>query len=227
LLLVTGCSLPWQHTTASSGLGPAPTAQQVLAAMQKNFRLVISFHLTMKTDNLGNTDGSQIVIRDADGDVLMPDKIRAQASVLLSGQAVSINLISVGGNQFITDPITGQWRVVKGMFDPRALTNPDTGLIALASKLQNVTGPVADSANNLACWRVSGQLPAQDLAFFTGGGVPTGTLLATTIWVGQADGLPYKITVVGQAAKGDTAQTARTFLISKYNESISIVAPQV
>lgn len=227
LFFIAGCSLPWQRSTPSSGLGPRPTAQQVLATMQKNFRSVTSFHLTMKADNLGNTGASQIVIRSADGDVLMPDKIRAQANVLLSGQAVTVNLISVGTNQFITDPITGQWRVVKGMFDPRTLTNPDTGLISLVGKLQNVTGPVADTVNGTPCWRVNGQLPAKDLAFFTGGGVPAGTMLQTSICAGQSDGLPYELSVTGQAAVGDTVQTTRTFFISKYNENISIVAPQV
>ncbi len=227
MMLVTGCTLPWQHTAQAAELGPKPTAQQVLATLQKNFRSVTSFHLTLKTDNLGNTDAVQIALRDADGDVLMPDKIRAQASVLLSGQAVTINLISIGADQFITDPITGQWRVVKGMFDPRTLTNPDTGIISLAGKLQNVTGPTADNVNGMPCWRVNGLLPAKDLAFFTGGGVPAGTMLKTSICAGQADGLPYEISVAGEAAKGDTPQTTRTFLISKYGENISIVAPQV
>jgi hypothetical protein len=227
VFLVTGCSLPWQHSATASSLGPAPTAQQVLAAVQKNFRAVTSFHVIMKTDNLGVSSANQIQIRDADGDVLMPDKIRAQANVLLSGQAMTVNLISVGGQQFITDPITGQWRVVKGVLDPRTLTNPDTGLISLAGKLQKVTGPVADNVNSTACWRVNGLLDAKYLAFFTGGGVPAGTMLKTTVWAGQADGLPYEISVVGEAASGDTSQTTRTFFISKYNESLSIVAPQV
>jgi hypothetical protein len=227
LFLLAGCSLPWQHNTTTSATGPKPTAQQVLVTLQKNFRSVTSFHITMKTDNLGNSNDNQIVIRQADGDVLMPDKIRAQANVLLSGQAMTVNLISVGTNQYITDPITGQWRVVKGMLDPRVLTNPDTGIIALVGQLQNVTGPADDSVHGVACWRVDGLLPAKDLAFFTGGGVPAGTLLKTSIWAGKDDGLPYEITVTGQAASGDTAQTTRTFYLSKYNENISIVAPQV
>ncbi len=227
LTMLAGCSLPWQQSTSTSGPGPKPTAQQVLTTMQKNFRSVSSFHLIMKTDNLGNTDASQFVIRQADGDVLMPDKIRAQANVLLSGQAVTVNLISVGAHQYITDPITGQWRSVTGMLDPRTLTNPDTGLIALVSKLQNVTGPISENVNGVDCWRVDGLLPAKDLAFFTGGGVPDATMLKTSIWAGQNDGLPYKIVVTGEAATGDTAQTTRTFFISKYNENVSIVAPQV
>lgn len=226
LFLIAGCGLPWQKASASS-LGAKPTAQQLLKAVQQQFRAVTSFHVTMKTSNLGTTSSAQIEIRDADGDVLMPDKIRAQASVLLSGQPVTVNLISVDGHQFITDPITGQWRVVTGVLDPRALTNPDTGLISLAGKLQNVTGPVSDSVNGNACWRVNGTLDAKYLAFFTGGGVPAGTTLQTSICAGGTDNLPYQISVVGMAAAGDTIQTTRTFFISKYNETLSIVAPQV
>ena len=227
LLFLAGCSLPWQRSATSGGLGPEPSAQQVLATLQKNFRAVTSFHMTMKTENLGDTSASQIVIRQADGDVLMPDKVRAQADVLLSGQAVTVNLVSVGTHQYITDPITGQWRVVTGLLDPRVLTNPNTGIVALAGQLQDITGPTSDNVNGTACWRVNGLLPATDLAFFTGGGVPAGTMLKTSVCAGKDDGLPYEITVTGEAAPGDTSQTTRTFFISKYNENISIVAPQV
>lgn len=225
--LIVGCSLPGQHATTSSSLGSKPTAQQVLKAVQQNFRAVTSFHVTMKTTNLGNTGSPQVEIRDADGDVSMPDKIRAQADVLLSGQAVTVNLISVGGHQYITDPITGQWRAITGVLDPRVLTNPDTGLVSLVTRLQSVTGPVADNVNGTPCWRVNGLLPAKDLAFFTGGGVPDGTMLQTSVCAGTADGLPYEISVVGEAAMGDTPQTTRTFVLSKYNETLSIVTPQV
>lgn len=226
--LVTGCSLPWQHAaSASSGLGAKPTAQQVISAMQKNFHSVTSFHVVMKVDNLGQASSGQIQIRSADGDVLMPDKVKAQANVLLSGQVVGVNLISIGDTQYITDPITGQWRVVKGVLNASTLTNPDTGIIALAGKLQNLSGPTDDSVNGTPCWRIHGQLDAKYLAFLTGGGVPAGTMLATSVCVGKADGLPYQLSVTGQAATGDTAQTARTFTISNYNENLSITAPQI
>lgn len=225
--LAAGCGLPWQQSAGANTLGPRPTARQILTALQKNFSSVSSFHVTMKADNLGVTGSNQIQIRNADGDVLMPDKVRAQANIQLSGQSMTVNLISVAEQQFITDPITGQWRLVKGVLDPRTLTNPDTGIISLAGKLQNVTGPVEDNVRGTACWRVAGLLDAQELSFITGGGAPAGTLLKTSICAGQGDGLPYEISVVGAAATGDTPQTVRTFLLSKYNENLSIVAPQV
>ena len=44
---------------------------------------------------------------------------------------------------------------------------------------------------------------------------------------GKNDALPYEVGVTGEAAVGDTTQTARTFLLSNYNENISITAPQI
>ncbi len=72
-LLITGCTPPWQHGSAAtaSSLGSKPAARQILTAIQKNFRSVNSFHVTMKVANLGTTSGSQIQIRSADGDVIM------------------------------------------------------------------------------------------------------------------------------------------------------------
>jgi LppX_LprAFG lipoprotein len=228
-LLIVGCAPPWQHanTDAASNGGSKPTAQQVLSSIQKNFPKVSSFHVIMKVENLGASNGSQIQIRSADGDVLMPDKVKAQANVLFSGQPVTIKLISIGNVQYITDPITGQWRVVKGVLNASELTNPDTGIISLSSKLQHVTGPTADSVNGVPCWRVNGSLDAKYISFLTGGGVPAGTMLQTSVCAGQADGLPYQLSVVGQAAKGDTSQTSRTFNISGYDEHTTISAPQI
>jgi len=225
MLLVTGCSLPWQHNADASG--PAPTTKQLLAALQKNFRTVTSFHVVMSVANPGTTNASQIQIRAANGDILMPDKVKAQATIILSGQSITVNVISVGATQFITDPITGQWRVVKGVLDASTLTNPNTGILALVSKVQNVSQPVSDSVNNTPCWRVTGQLDARYIAFFTGGGVPAGTMLQTTACLGKSDSLPYEVKVVGEAAAGDNANTARAFIISNYNENISISAPKL
>ncbi|SRR6266516_2608406 len=228
-LFIVGCTPPWQHSNSASatGLSQKPTAQQVLNAIQKNFRSVTTFHVTMKVQNLGKASASQIQIRSADGDVIMPDKVKAQANVLFSGEPVTIKLISIGNVQYITDPITGQWRVVKGVLNASTLTNPDTGIISLAHKLQKLTSPTDDVVNGVPCWRVNGLLDAKNLAFLTGGGVPAGTMLQTSVCAGKADGLPYQLNVVGRAARTDTAQTSRSFTISGYNENITITAPQV
>lgn len=228
-LLISGCSLPWQHSTtvSANALSTKPTTQQLLAALQKNFRTVTAFHVIMQADNLGQAAANKVEIRSASGDVLMPDKVKAQATIILSGQSVTVNLVSIGSTQYITDPITGQWRVIKGVLDPRTLTNPNTGIVSLAGKLTHVSAPIDDNVKGVPCWRINGQLDAKYIAFFTGGGVPAGTMLQTSVCIGKADSLPYEIKVTGQATSSDTAQTIRSFEISNYNENISITAPQM
>ena len=229
-LLITSCKLPWQrtaNTAVASTLGPKPTAQQLITTVQKNFRSVTAFHVVMKVENLGTAPDGAVQIRSADGDVVMPDKVKASANVLLSGQVVGVELVSIGDTQYLTDPITGQWRVVKGVLNASTLTDPNTGIVSLASKLTSLSKPVDDAVNGTPCWRFTGQLDAQTLAFLTGGGMPAGTMLSTSVCVGKADGLPYQLIVTGEAAKGDTAQTARAFNISNYNETITIAAPQI
>lgn len=225
-LLFAGCSLPWQHSNTAA-YSPKPTAKQLLAGVEKNFRNVSAFHVTMQVNNPGKTLTDGVELLNANGDIVMPDKVKAQATVVLSGQSVTVNLISVANNQFITDPITGQWRIIKGVLDPRTLTNPNTGIASLIGKVQNVSQPTDDTVNGVPCWRVTGLLDAKYLAFFTGGGVPSGTMLKTTGCVGKSDMLPYQLTVTGQAASWDMVNTSRTFLISNYNENINITAPQI
>lgn len=223
---LSGCRVPWKHSShINTNTIPKPTTQQLLTNIQKNFRKVTAFHVVMQVQNPGAAADNQVQIRTANGDVVMPDKVKAQAGVVLSGQSVTVNLISIGDNQYITDPITGQWRVIKGVLDPRTLTNPDSGIISLIGKVQNVSAPVSDQVNNVPCWRINGQLDAKYLAFFTGGGVPAGTQLQTSACIGKVDNLPYQVAVTGQAAPGDTAQTARIFLLSNYNEQINITTP--
>lgn len=228
-LFIAGCSPPWQHTSEASANSakPKPTPQQLIATLQKNFRSVTSFHVVMQTQNLSQTIQSQVQIRSASGDIIMPDKIKAQATIVLSGQAVIVNLISIGDTQYITDPITGQWRTMKGVLDPRILTNPKTGILSLLGKLEKLSGPTDDVVGGVPCWRITGELDAKYIAFFTGGGVPAGSMLQTSGCIGKADGLPYQLRVTGEAAPGDTPQTVRLFTVSNYNEHITITAPQV
>ena len=226
--VLSGCNI-FRHSGTYSGnaTGPAPSTQQLLSAFRQQFHSVKSLHVTMQTQNAGQADPNQTQVLDVDGDVVMPDEVKAQATVVLSGQSVQVSLISVNGNQYVTDPVTGQWRVMNGVIDPNTFTNPDTGIVSILNKVQNLSQPTASNANGTPCWNVNGTLDAQSLAFLTGGGAPAGSQLQVSACFGQSDSLPYHISIVGQAAAGDTPQTSRTFDLSNYNEQITITAPQV
>jgi hypothetical protein len=91
--------------------------------------------------------------------------------------------------------------------------------------VQNPAAPGDSTSNGTPCWSIAGTLQASYLAGITGGGVPAATTDNVTVCIGKNDTLPYLIVIKGIAAQGDTAQTIRTFTLSKFDEQITIVPP--
>ncbi len=202
---------------------PAPTAQQLIKNAQTAFGKVTAYHFTLKATGIGTA--SSLPIQSADGDIVVPDKLQANASVLFSGATVQAQIITIGNDEYLN--ILGSWQKTSGLLDPRSLTDPQTGVAALLGDLQHPSTPTASSSNGTACWSMNGELDASKLSGITGGGAPAGTMDQVTVCIGQSDNLPYSLVIKGIAAQGDTAQTSRTFTLSKFNEKITISAPAV
>lgn len=214
LLLLAGCG----------GSNPStPTAQQLIQSAQAAIGKVSSYHFNLKTQNLGTS--SKLPIQSADGDILVPDKLQATANVNFSGATAQAQIIAIGAKQYVN--IFGGWQQTTGLIDPRTLTDPQKGLAAMLGQLKNPSNPTASSTDGTPCWSITGKLDASYLAGIAGGGAPAGTQDDVQVCIGKSDNLPYLIVITGVAAEGDTAQTVRTFKLSKFNEQITISAPPV
>jgi len=200
-----------------------PDAKQLLSDAQAAIQKAKSYHFNLVAENPGTTDN--VVVKDADGDVLVPDKLQAQGDVLLLGNAAQVKLIAIGDKQYITDPITGQWTQAPGVFDPRKLSNPQTGIAAILGHIQNPSTPTDSNVDGTACWSTSGKLDAQYVAAITGSETPAGSTVDVTTCIGKSDKLPYLFKMNGVATQGDSDKTVRTFKLSKYNEDLTIKAP--
>jgi hypothetical protein len=200
-----------------------PSAQQLIKNAQAAFQKVTAYHFNLVADNAGA--GGFLVVKSADGDVVVPNKLQADAIAQVVGNDVKVKIISLGDKQYVTDPISGKWQATSGLLDPRTLSDSKTGIVAILGDIENPSTPTDSSVDGRACWNTSGKVKAQDIQGITGGGAPANSAVDTTTCIGKSDNLPYQILVKGIAVQGDTAQTVRTFKLSKFNESISIVAP--
>src|SRR5260370_961404 len=151
-----------------------PTAQQLISNAQTAIKKVKSYHFNLAVDNPATT--GMLVIKSADGDVLVPDKLQAKASVLILGNVAEIQLITIGGKQYITDPITGSWILTSGLIDPRALSDPQTGMSSILSNVQNPGPPTDSTVDGTPCWSVNGQLAAKYLTGIVGGTASDSTI---------------------------------------------------
>ena len=200
-----------------------PDTHQLIMQAQAAIQKVQSYHFNLAVDNPGT--GAALIIKTADGDVLVPDKLKATANVLVFGNVVQVQIIAIGDKQYVTDPITNKWMHTSGLLDPRTLSDPKTGIAAILGHIQNPGTPTDANVDGKPCWSIDGTLDAKYLAGITGGGAPAGTMDKINTCIGKSDKLPYVIKITGIAAPGDTAKTARTIKLSKFNENLTITAP--
>ncbi len=213
LLVLAACG-------GSSNSG-APDAHQLITKAQAAIQKVTAYHFNLKAVNIGAN--AALPISSADGDIKVPDRLKATANALFAGNNVQVQLIAIGNQQYIN--VFGAWQTTTGLLDPRTLSDPQTGVAAILGHIQKPGTPTDSNVGGRSCWNIKGKLDPSYLAGITGGGAPAGQLDDVSTCIGKADNLPYQIIITGVAAQGDTAKTVRTFTLSKFGEQLNIQAP--
>jgi LppX_LprAFG lipoprotein len=215
LLLLAACG--------GGGNSGAPDAHQLITKAQAAIQKVTAYHFNLKAVNIGAN--AVLPISSADGDIKVPDRLKAIANALFAGNNVQVQLIAIGSQQYIN--VFGGWQTTTGLLDPRTLSDPQTGVAAILGHIQNPGTPTDSNVGGRSCWNIKGKLDPSYLAGITGGGAPAGQLDDVSACIGKTDNLPYQIIITGVATQGDSAKTVRTFTLSNFGEQIVIEAPNV
>jgi hypothetical protein len=219
--------------SACGGNDSTPSAQSLIQDAQKAINADSAFHFKMVVDHPGTPSAGTISIDAADGDVKKPNEVKGTATVSMGGPDFGVQFIGIGNQQWILTPLDPTTWVPAGQYgiDLSKVLDPNTGVSAVLGMLHNPKNVGDDTVSGDGdCWLVEGTVPSGALAAVVGGD-PTGTTpIDTTVCVAKnLDGKnlrqPYEIIVKGVAAEGDTAQTTRTFTLSKFNENITIQPP--
>lgn len=218
LLVLAACG----GSNSSSG-SSTPDAHQLITKAQAAIQKVTAYHFTLKAVNIGAN--AALPINSADGDIKVPDRLKATANALFGGNNVQVQLIAIGSQQYIN--VFGGWQTTTGLLDPRTLSDSQKGVAAILGHIQNPSTPADSNVGGRSCWNIKGKLDPSYLSGITGGGAPAGQLDDVSTCIGKSDNLPYQIIINGVATQGDTAKTVRTFTLSKFNEPLNIQAPAV
>lgn len=204
-----------------------PTAPQLISQAQDAIQKVKSYHFNLSTTHPGKTTSNAIQINKADGDIEVPDKLQANANATALGFAITTQIIAIANRQYYTDPITGTWTQTTNLLDPRTITNSRTGFAGILGHIEQLTSPINSTVNDIPCWSINGTLDAKYLSVIIGQTTQPGHIMNTTVCIGKSDNLPYSLRIQGIALQGDTVQTVRTILFSRFNELLTISEPQM
>lgn len=124
----------------------------------------------------------------ATGQYTAPDAISATVKAAAGPMTVEVSMITVGGSQWITNPLTGAWSDVTGAYSlqPDALLNGKTGVYAIiAENIESVTDfgeEEIEEAPGVSLKHLTGTLTGETLTEVSGGMFSTGTL-SVDLWI--------------------------------------------
>lgn len=204
-------------TNTPTPLNPEALLRQSGQAMES----LASFQFRLGHKSGGTVFAPGLLIQEAEGTVIKPDKISAQFSGSLGGFAIRSGLVTLGGAGYMTNPLTGRWESVPTEVSPLGFFNPSLGIAAIMSHVDQV-GLLPDGKG---VHKLKGRLPAEALAPLLGATVK-GTSVAMELTIDASLFYLLEAVVDGRVTSGEPDGTVRVITLSRFNEPFTIQPPQ-
>ena len=182
-----------------------------------------SFHFRFRHEDGGTEFATGIIVEDAEGDVVNPDRIAvAFTGTFGQGFAIRSRLITTGQTSYMTNPLSGKWEEIPVGVSPLGFFSPAKGIAAMMSELRD---PILASNSDAKTHIVVGKLPATAMKPLLGSALPGAivdvelTIDADTLYVTKAKS-------TGRATASDAPDLVRVVSLSGFNEPTSIEAPR-
>jgi LppX_LprAFG lipoprotein len=219
LLLLVACA-----ATGCGGPESLP-ADQVISKAASAIQGATSFHFTFEAAK-PDKPLPGLFLTKADGVAAKPDKLSATVNATFGGIPVTLKAIVQGQDQYITDPVSGQWTKAGADLNVTQYFDPAKGVSDILGKVKNPQNDGTETVDGVDSYRIKGVVPAAALQSLSGE-VSTDSDINTVLWIGAGDFLLRKVQLQGPLASGEPAGMSRTITFSDYNKDVKIETPQV
>jgi hypothetical protein len=202
----------------------APQSAALLKAAQDKFNAAQSFHFVMQSDNLGTAPQDVLNVKNAEGDVQRPDKLSATGYVTLNGLGVNTKIVIIGTKAWYELPIFG-FQEDDSYADFIQIFDAQNGVGNLLTQLKNPSAPQDSSVNNVSCWKITGDVDPKLVSVLLGTDASATANPKVSVCIGKSDSQLYSAVVVGSVIQGDKSNTTRTFILSKFDQPVTIAPP--
>jgi LppX_LprAFG lipoprotein len=206
---------------------PAPrelTPKEVLDRSADALDKATTAHFVLEQQNGSVQLASGVEVVNAEGDVQRPDRMSMKFNLRLAGFSAEAQLIAVGEDLYITNPLSKQWQKVPSTTGAPRVLDKEVGFSNLLRQVTDPSKVGNETLDGVQTQHLKGRVPA---ASFTSmlRSQATGDTVAGDVWVGNDDFLPRQVRLEGTVGTGDTAATVRVLKFSKFNDSVSIERP--
>jgi hypothetical protein len=211
----TGCS-----SKGSENLTTADILTKSYDSMQK----AESFHFTMEHDQGGTPISKSILMTKLVGDIVSPDKLKATITGTYSDMAIEVSLVTVSGETYMTNPISGSWEPAPNSFKVLSVFDPGTGIASIIKGLSDVTDLGEEKVGKIKCYHLKGDVLSETLAPLTGTSA-TGVKIGTEVWIDKKTFHVQQVKLTGKITDTEEDGITRTLIFSDYNKDIKIELP--
>ncbi|MGA7668919.1 MAG: LppX_LprAFG lipoprotein, partial [Nitrolancea sp.] len=185
------------------------------------------FDLTVD-GNVALDQNGTIKLHGANGDLKRPDSAQAKANVTFLGANLSISLVSIGTDEYMTNPISGSWEKAPSDlgYDPAVLFNTDQGISHVIRNLQDPKIAGTDTVNGKDAYHITGTVKKSDAQPIAGGALNSDSI-PVELWVDKQTNDVVKLVLHDSSGNGGNSETTWTLLLTKQNESVTINKPNV
>jgi len=202
-----------QKQSASEIVGRAVAATQA----QKRFHFVFD-------ERNGPTSASGVHLVFAEGDIVVPDKVKADVSGTFQGLPIHSQLVVAGGKTYLRDPLTGTWREVSVGANPVAFFDPAKGVLAVIKSADQLTLAGSEQVGGVDAYHLKGKTPVGSITPLLGN--PPGTRpVDVELWIDQKTDRLVRLRLSGKVEAGDPTGAVRTIDLSRYGIVVPIAPP--
>lgn len=213
--VLTGCS-----SKDSANLAPT----EILAKSYDSMQAEESFHFTMEHDTAGTPISKSILMTKLVGDIVSPDKLKAKITGTYSDMAIEVELVTVSGQTYMTNPISGAWELAPNSFKVLSVFDPGSGIASIIKGLSDVTSLGEEKVGKTKCYHLKGDVLSETLAPLTGTSA-TGIKIGTEVWIDKKTFHVMQVKLSGKITDTEADGITRTLIFTDYNKDIKIELP--
>ena len=201
-----------------------PDPKEILERSGRVMASLNTFNFRMYHDvgSLEILDG--LLIEKVSGKVVNPDKLSMEFSGSFGGGfAIKSEVITIGGQTYMTNPLTGNWEASDASISPVGFFSPTRGIAEMMGQTQDAT--LLDDGTSDGAYRISGALPTTALASLVG---PTLTdrTVDLDLKIDSTTDYLLEVRFVGAVTPSDVEDAERVIVLSFFDEEVVIEPPE-
>ena len=146
------------------------------------------------------------------------------AVATLQGTFVEVEIITIDGDAYMTDMVSGQWRAVPVMMVPITLSNLGETLVEILDAVDSPHWAGTAELDGAAAHLVEGSVTSGDLRGLAPG-AGTGYPVDLRLWLDVETGMLKQARIAGQVVDTDLPETVRVLRLGGFDAPVTITRP--